>query len=61
MVGIVTLVVVTCGSAGAGFPDTNLWENAEGGGRDTGDGCARGRSTGGWRKVAGVTERLRVA
>ena len=62
--GIVTLVVVTCGSAGAGFPETNLWEKADGGGRAAGGGWARGRSTGttgGWRTLPGVTERLRVA
>jgi hypothetical protein len=58
---MVTLVVFTCGSAGGAFPDTNLWENAEGGGREAGVTCVRERSTGGWRKVAGVTERLRVA
>ena len=57
--GTVTLVVVVCGSAGGGFPETNLWEKADGGGRDAVGCCARGRSTGGWREFAGVTERLR--
>ncbi len=36
--GTVALVVVTCGSAGGGFPETNLWEKADGGGRET-TGC----------------------
>lgn len=58
--GTVTLVVVTCGSDGGGFPDTNLWEKADGGGRAAGGGWTRGRSSKGWRMLAGVTERLRV-
>jgi hypothetical protein len=58
--GTVTLVVVTCGSDAAGFPEANLWEKADGGGRETGGGWARLRSTKGWRMLAGVTERLRV-
>jgi hypothetical protein len=58
--GTITLVVVTCGSDGAGFPEANLCEKADGGGRAAGGGCARGRSTKGWRTLAGVTERLRV-
>jgi hypothetical protein len=53
-------VTVTCGSDGAGFPEANLWEKADGGGRETGGGWARLRSTRGWRMLAGVTERLRV-
>jgi hypothetical protein len=36
MSGTDTLVVVTCGSAGGGFPETNLWEKADGGGREIG-------------------------
>ena len=38
MSGTDTLVVVTCDSAGGGFPETNLWEKADGGGRET-TGC----------------------
>ena len=43
--GTITLVVVTCGSGAAGFPEANLWEKADGGGRETGCGWARARST----------------
>jgi hypothetical protein len=43
--GTVTLVVITCGSDGAGFPEANLWEKADGGGRKAGACWARGRST----------------
>jgi len=36
-----TFVVVTCGSDGAGFPEANLWEKADGGGREADGGWAR--------------------
>ena len=58
--GTVPLVVITCGSDGAGFPEANLWEKADGGGREAGGCWARERSTKGWCMLAGVTGRLRV-
>ena len=54
-------IVITCGSDGAGFPEANLWEKADGGGREAGGCWARWRSSKGWRMLAGVTERLRVS
>jgi hypothetical protein len=60
IIGTGPLEVITCGSGGAGFPDANLWEKADGGGRDAGGCWARWRSTKGCCMLAGVTERLRV-